>query len=219
MPSRTKKQAVAMRIAAAGKSNIGIPQAVGKEFVRADKKRKQTVQPPNKEGETQVSQGWNAINHSSHQDTMIIPIGLDEANIFISDYHRHSAPVPNAGNRFAIGLMSDSHLVGVAIVSRPSARLMCDGVTAEVRRLCVSPEAPRNACSMLYGRCWRIWQQMGGRRMITYTLQAESGASLRGAGWKIMGEVKGNRQWSCKSRPRSHKEIYREPKFRWEVAA
>ena len=38
-PSRTKKQAVAMRIAAAGKSNIGIPQAVGQEFVKADKKQ------------------------------------------------------------------------------------------------------------------------------------------------------------------------------------
>lgn len=38
MPSRTKKQAVAMRIAAAGKSNIGIPQKVGKEFVAADRK-------------------------------------------------------------------------------------------------------------------------------------------------------------------------------------
>jgi hypothetical protein len=37
MPSVSKKQAVAMRIAAAGKSNIGIPKKVGKEFVKADK--------------------------------------------------------------------------------------------------------------------------------------------------------------------------------------
>lgn len=28
-----------MRIAAAGKSNIGIPQSVGKEFVKADKRK------------------------------------------------------------------------------------------------------------------------------------------------------------------------------------
>jgi hypothetical protein len=40
MPSKTKKQAKAMRAAAAGKSNIGIPQSVGKEFVKADKKKK-----------------------------------------------------------------------------------------------------------------------------------------------------------------------------------
>lgn len=39
MPSHSKAQAVAMRIAAAGKSNIGIPKSVGKEFVAADKSR------------------------------------------------------------------------------------------------------------------------------------------------------------------------------------
>jgi len=40
MPSSTPKQALAMRIAAAGKSNIGIPQSVGKEFTAADKRKK-----------------------------------------------------------------------------------------------------------------------------------------------------------------------------------
>ena len=39
-PSKTPKQKIAMRIAAAGKSSIGIPQSVGKEFVRADKGKK-----------------------------------------------------------------------------------------------------------------------------------------------------------------------------------
>jgi hypothetical protein len=39
VPSKTKKQARAMRAAAAGKSKIGIPKKVGKKFVRADKKR------------------------------------------------------------------------------------------------------------------------------------------------------------------------------------
>jgi len=38
MPSTTQKQARAMKAAAAGKSNLGIPKAVGKEFVAADKK-------------------------------------------------------------------------------------------------------------------------------------------------------------------------------------
>jgi hypothetical protein len=32
---------------------------------------------------------------------------------------------------------------------------------------------------------------MGGKRMITYTLQEESGSSLRGAGYKIIGETGG----------------------------
>ena len=39
MPSTSRKQRVAMQIAKAGKSNIGIPQSVGADFVAADKKR------------------------------------------------------------------------------------------------------------------------------------------------------------------------------------
>ena len=39
MPSTSKKQKVAMQIAKAGKSNIGIPQKVGADFVAADKKK------------------------------------------------------------------------------------------------------------------------------------------------------------------------------------
>lgn len=40
MPSKTKKQARAMRAAAAGKSTLGIPKSVGKEYVKADKRKK-----------------------------------------------------------------------------------------------------------------------------------------------------------------------------------
>lgn len=39
MPSKTQKQKRAMRAAAAGKSTLGIPANVGREFVRADKLR------------------------------------------------------------------------------------------------------------------------------------------------------------------------------------
>jgi len=39
MPSKTKRQAKAMRAAAAGKSTLGIPKKVGREFVKADKKK------------------------------------------------------------------------------------------------------------------------------------------------------------------------------------
>jgi hypothetical protein len=38
MPSKTAKQRGAMRAAAAGKSTLGIPQSVGKEYVAADKR-------------------------------------------------------------------------------------------------------------------------------------------------------------------------------------
>ena len=40
MPSKTAKQHRAMAAAAAGRSTIGIPQSVGKEFMKADAKGK-----------------------------------------------------------------------------------------------------------------------------------------------------------------------------------
>jgi len=40
MPSKTPRQKRAMRAAAAGKSTIGIPKSVGREFVKADRKKR-----------------------------------------------------------------------------------------------------------------------------------------------------------------------------------
>ena len=71
----------------------------------------------------------------------------------------------------------------------------------------------------MYGRSWRIWQQMGGKRMITYTLQKKSGSSLRAVDWKIVGETKVWKEgtgWA--TRPgRDWQPIYGQQKFRWEV--
>ena len=39
MPSVSRRQKIAMRIAAGGKSKIGIPKSVGKKYVAADKRR------------------------------------------------------------------------------------------------------------------------------------------------------------------------------------
>ena len=59
---------------------------------------------------------------------------------------------------------------------------------------------------------------MGGTRMITYTLQEESGSSLRGAGWKIVGEVKPEKSgWDRANRKRDWQPIYGQLKFKWEA--
>lgn len=143
----------------------------------------------------------------------VVPISLREAKEFVANFHRHNKPPQ--GGKYAIGATTDEGLVGVAIVGRPLARKLDDGLTAEITRVCVMESAPKNACSFLYGRCWRIWQQMGGKRMVTYTLQSESGSSLRGAGWKIMGEMKpSGKGWQ--SRNRDWQPIYGQLKFRWE---
>lgn len=145
-------------------------------------------------------------------------MSLREANDFVENFHRHSERTARDGGKFAIGASSDDNLVGVAIVGLPVARMLADGFTAEVLRMCAAPDAPKNTCSFLYGRCWRIWQQMGGLRMVTYTLQTESGASLRGAGWKIVGETS-VKKGAWQNRPgRKWQPIYGQLKFRWEAS-
>jgi hypothetical protein len=54
---------------------------------------------------------------------------------------------------------------------------------------------------MLYGAAWRVCKALGYRKLITYTLPEEGGASLRAAGWKLIGE-RGGGNWNTKSRPR-----------------
>lgn len=146
----------------------------------------------------------------------LVPLSLREANDFVEQYHRHNGRTTRDGGKFAIGAGTENGLAGVAIVGRPLARLLNDGYTAEVLRLCVQPEQPKNVCSMLYSACWRAWRAMGGRKLVTYTLQTESGASLRGAGWKIVGEVKGG-AWHRENRAREWQPIYGQKKFRWEA--
>lgn len=152
----------------------------------------------------------------------IVPMTLREANEFVQSFHRHSGRTARDGGKFAIGCVDDEgELWGVAIVGRPLARMLDDSFTAEVTRTCVKPKAPPNVNSLLYGRCWRIWQQMGGRRLVTYTLQSESGASLKGAGWKIAGVSKGHAKgWARKDSEhvkRTWQPIFGQDKFRWEA--
>lgn len=141
------------------------------------------------------------------------PIGVKEANQFIKKYHRHHPPV--LLGRFAVGVVASGQLVGVAIVGNPLARALCDGYTAEVLRVCVSDDAPLGACSFLYARCWRIWEQMGGVRLITYTLQSEGGASLRGAGWTQEALLSGRVGWDTPARRRKNQPISLQDKIRW----
>lgn len=131
----------------------------------------------------------------------VVPMTLREANEFVAQFHRHNGPV--RGHRFSIGASTGERLVGVAIVGRPLARMLDDTYTAEVLRVCVLDDAPKGTCSFLYARCWRIWAAMGGTRLVTYTLATESGASLRGAGWKVVAQSPGSKSgWNRAGRER-----------------
>lgn len=148
----------------------------------------------------------------------VVPVTIAWANAFVAIRHRHNAPT--VGGRFAIAALDERGgcIIGVAIVGRTVARNLHDDLTAEVTRLAVRDGAPDNTCSFLYGACRRIWMAMGGKRLLTYTLCAETGASPRGAGWKPVYQVKGGRQWGNKKRPRAEQAVVLEKKVRWEAA-
>lgn len=140
-----------------------------------------------------------------------VTVPLQVANEFVAELHRHHRPV--VGHKFSIGAVVGERLVGVAIVGRPVARLRDDGLTLEVTRLCT--DGTPNACSFLYGKAARAAFALGYQRIGTYILASEGGASLRAAGWRLLG-VRGGGSWSCASRPRLDKHPT-EPKLLFEV--
>lgn len=150
----------------------------------------------------------------------IVPITLAEANAFVERYHRHHKPA--VGHKFSIATARPSAedvegavICGVAIVGRPVARGNDDALTLEVNRCCT--DGTRNACSVLYGAAWRAARAMGYRRLITYTLPHEGGASLRGAGWRLIGE-RGGGNWNTPTRPRiDTDQLLRGQKLLWEA--
>ena len=133
-------------------------------------------------------------------DEGIIPLNLRDANRFVIANHRHHGLAQ--GHKFSIGLLRDGALVGVAIVGRPVARTVDDGLIAEVTRLCT--DGTRNACSRLYAACWRIAKAMGYKRLITYILDSETGVSLRACGWRLLDSVPAQ-TWNRPSRFRADK--------------
>jgi hypothetical protein len=140
------------------------------------------------------------------------PIDLEDANNFVAMLHRHHKPV--VGHKFSLAALDGPRLCGVAIVGRPVSRMRDDGLTLEVTRLCT--DGTKNACSFLYGAASRAAFALGYRRVGTYTLPSEGGASLRAVGWKLIGE-RGGGKWSRIYRPR----VERHPtsrKLLWESA-
>lgn len=149
----------------------------------------------------------------------IRPSTLREAAAFVAQHHRHSAPPK--GHRWSIKAVHHDLTVAVAVVGRPLARMLDEEGVAEVLRVCAAPDAPKGVNSMLYAACWRAWREMGGTKMLTYTLQEESGASLRALkqqGWRRAAAVRPHSKgWDRGDRPQVADPIYQAPKVRWEV--
>ncbi|WP_338137684.1 XF1762 family protein [Streptomyces anulatus] len=117
---------------------------------------------------------------------------------FVRAWHRHHQPP--AGQIFAVGAADEmGTLRAVAIVGRPVARHLDDGATLEDTR--TASDGTRNTNSQLYGASWRATKALGYRRLITFTQEGESGASLRGAGWRVIASRPPRAGWHTPSRP------------------
>ena len=126
------------------------------------------------------------------------PLELKQANEYVDRLHRHHNSVHR--DKFRVGATKGGKLVGVVQVGRPVSRMLDDGKTLEVVRLC--SDGTKDVCSYLYAKAARIAKELGYSRIITYILESESGASLKASGWKLDGTTSGG-HWSRPSRKRT----------------
>ncbi len=140
---------------------------------------------------------------------IIKPIILREATEYVKQYHRHN--IPPVGGKFAVSVYDDCRLCGVAICGRPVARKLDNGETLEIYRCCT--DGTKNACSKLYGACQRIAKDMGYKKIITYTLESENGASLKASNF-ICDGLAGGKEWTGE-RKRNYYIAPQEMKNRW----
>jgi hypothetical protein len=146
----------------------------------------------------------------------IVPVTLPVANAMVDRIHRHHAPIPGGFGWFCVAAIADSEIVGVAIAGRPTNRNNDDGQTVEVLR--VAADGTPNAPSALLGACARAARALGAWRVITYTLESETGASLRGAGW--VREADGIESWwhrGMSRTPAITRDHMTQRKVRWAV--
>jgi|TARA_Y100000296_G_C4991886_1_gene165814 hypothetical protein len=145
-----------------------------------------------------------------------IPLSLKEANEFVTKHHRHNKKC--TGHKFSIGAEYKGNLVGVVIVGRPVARKLDDRFTLEINRNCVLDNAPKGTCSFLYAKAIQIWQTMGGKKIITYTLETESGSSLKAVNFLKANTTqifKKNTGWTTRAN-RVWQQVQSIPRIRWE---
>ena len=142
----------------------------------------------------------------------IKPCSLKEANDYVANYHRHHKP--SAGHKFSIKVVDENGQThGVAICGRPVSRHLDNGETLEINRVCT--DGTYNACSLLYGACARIARNMGYRKIITYILLSENGASLKASNFICEGEA-GKEVWTGKRSGRDNG-VPKERKTRWSI--
>lgn len=168
----------------------------------------------------------------------LVPITLDEAKRFVARHHRHNKPPLSW--KFGLGLSVLNHwtiddaghggptwgedweLIGVAIAGRPVGRGLDKPGNIEVTRVCTVEQ--RNANSRLYGAILRAAAALGYDVAYTYTLQSESGASLKASGWQVDEALDARPSWDTPARRRTQTNMFgeelrpAEAKIRWRYS-
>jgi hypothetical protein len=140
-----------------------------------------------------------------------VPISFKQACDFIDNYHRHH--VSPQGHKFSVGISDGDRIVGVIMAGTPVARHNDDGVTLEITRCCMKSSIYKNGVTKLFSAVYQVAKAMGYKRIISYTLEEESGISLKACGFELNGISDGG-SWSSKSRKRIDK-APTGPKKRW----
>lgn len=142
----------------------------------------------------------------------------EEVFVEVDRHHRHH-PRPQ-GWKFGIAVWNGFSRVGVITVGRPVSRILAqkEPGTLEVTRCCTWGETAlrRNVASQLYGAAARHARRLGFRKLITYTLAEEDGASLKAAGFTAVAKTEARREgWNRSGRARTVK-APTGAKTRWE---
>lgn len=142
----------------------------------------------------------------------IRPTTLAQANDLVAKLHRHHKPC--TGHRFSLACYRDGILAGVVICGRPVARKCDQNLILEITRC--ATDGSHNTISKLYGAVYRTAKAMGFKRIQTYTLPEEGGASLKASGFRFDGEAGGG-DWNSPSRKGRRIDQPQGKKWRWVI--
>lgn len=194
--------------------------------IRLKDKRRQITMPVQYKAKNYVladtEDGYGRLYYVDGESSCLIthmtavPISLAEAREYIKAHHRHCGPPKFHKFSVCLKVEGEEEPVGVAIASTPSSRYQMNGKTLEIKHCC-GDSRYADVCSSLLGRVIRIGREMGYTRYITYTLENESGSSLRAAGFQKDGIVQtSTKGWDTPSRPRDVSEYPDGKKIRWQ---
>lgn len=140
------------------------------------------------------------LSERAYVPLRVVGLCLSEAYEWAWPQHgpaRHAHHKRPQGGLFACG----GELVAIAIAGRPNARHSDGTGGIGPRELWITRVAVArtngvgtpNAASMIYSAMRRAGAALGYRPVVTYCLPSESGASLRAAGFRCVGERGGGR--------------------------